>query len=69
MEGPNKTAVFWIIILTVFVMLLAAIIYSVLKEDIQRGTGMGAMMLAVPPIIMAAVSVQARKCVDCILEG
>lgn len=43
-----------IIIVTVVLMLLAATLYSALVKDIQGGTGMGAMMLAAPPLLLAA---------------
>lgn len=53
-EGANWNVVSGIIIVTVVLMLVAAVLYSAFMKDIQGGTGLGAMMLAAPPLLMAA---------------
>ncbi|CZR60637.1 uncharacterized protein PAC_10533 [Phialocephala subalpina] len=53
-EGPNKPVVFWITMTTIFASVLAAVLWSSLRDDIQGGVGLGAMGVALPPVIMAA---------------
>jgi hypothetical protein len=53
-EGPNKTAVFWITMSAVFASILASVLWTSLRHDIQGGMGLGSMIIALPPVIMAA---------------
>lgn len=53
-EGPNREAVFWIVIITVLGSILASILWSTMHKDIQGGTGLGTLIVALPPVIMAA---------------
>ncbi|KKP04973.1 serine/threonine protein kinase [Trichoderma harzianum] len=53
-EGPNRTAVFWIVMTTISISILASVLWSTLKGDIQGGMGLGALIVALPPVIMAA---------------
>ncbi|KAM6478607.1 hypothetical protein HDV62DRAFT_370831 [Trichoderma sp. SZMC 28011] len=53
-EGPNRTAVFWIVMVTISISILASVLWTALKGDIQGGMGLGALIVALPPVIMAA---------------
>lgn len=53
-EGPNRTAVFWIVMTTISISIIASVLWSTLKGDIQGGMGLGALIVALPPAIMAA---------------
>jgi hypothetical protein len=53
-EGPNRSAVFWIVITAIFGSILASILWSSLRNDIQGGIGIGTLIIAVPPVIMMA---------------
>ncbi|KAL6786567.1 hypothetical protein J3E68DRAFT_420029 [Trichoderma sp. SZMC 28012] len=53
-EGPNRTAVFWIVMTTISISVLASVLWTTLKGDIQGGMGLGALIVALPPAIMAA---------------
>jgi hypothetical protein len=53
-EGPNREAVFWIVIAAVGASLLLATLWSELRGDVQGGAGLGALMMATPPVVMAA---------------
>ncbi|PTB65094.1 p53-like transcription factor [Trichoderma citrinoviride] len=53
-EGPNRLAVFWIVMATVFASVLASVLWASLMGDIQGGTGLGALIMALPGVIMAA---------------
>ena len=37
-EGPNRSVIFWITMVTTFASILAAILWSSLREDFQGGT-------------------------------
>jgi hypothetical protein len=52
-EGPNRNFIFWIIMVTTFGGILAIVLWSALKKDIQGGTGLGAVVLALPAVILA----------------
>ncbi|KAL7953700.1 hypothetical protein V8C34DRAFT_296259 [Trichoderma compactum] len=53
-EGPNRTAVFWIVMATISISIIASVLWTTLKGDIQGGMGLGALIVALPPAIMAA---------------
>jgi hypothetical protein len=53
-EGPNRVFVFWVILATVFASILLSILWASIKGDIQGGSGLGALILALPSVIMAA---------------
>ncbi|KAJ4854377.1 uncharacterized protein T069G_11356 [Trichoderma breve] len=53
-EGPNRAAVFWIVMVTISISILASVLWTTLKGDIQGGMGLGALIVALPPVIMAA---------------
>lgn len=53
-EGPNRPVIFWITMGTVFASIIAGVLWSSLHSDIQGGMGLGSMIIAVPPVIMAA---------------
>ncbi|KAF3063117.1 hypothetical protein CFAM422_010241 [Trichoderma lentiforme] len=53
-EGPNRAAVFWIVMATISISVLASVLWTTLKGDIQGGMGLGALIVALPPAIMAA---------------
>jgi hypothetical protein len=53
-EGPNRSVVFWIVITVIFGSILASILWSSLRNDIQGGIGIGTLIIAVPPVIMTA---------------
>lgn len=53
-EGPNREVVFWVLMITISASVLASVLWTTLKGDIQGGTGLGALIIALPPAIMAA---------------
>jgi hypothetical protein len=53
-EAPNRNIIFWTIMTTVLGSILASIVWGVVREDIQGGTGLGQLIIAFPPIILAA---------------
>ncbi|KAL7904291.1 hypothetical protein GGI35DRAFT_463812 [Trichoderma velutinum] len=53
-EGPNRVTVFWIVMATISISILASVLWTTLKGDIQGGMGLGALIVALPPAIMAA---------------
>jgi hypothetical protein len=53
-EGPNRVVVFWVVMMTVFASILASAPWSILRSDEQGGTGLGSLIVAIPPVIMAA---------------
>ena len=53
-EGPNRQAVFWFVMVTIFSSVLSSILWSTLRNDMQGGTGLGTLIVALPPAIMAA---------------
>lgn len=53
-EGPNRVIVFWLIIATVFASVLLAILWASIRGDVQGGSGLGTLILALPSVIMAA---------------
>lgn len=53
-EGPNREVIFWIIMVTIVASVVAAVAWTALRGDIQGGAGLGALMMALPPAIMAA---------------
>lgn len=53
-EGPNRPVIFWITMVTTFASVLAAILWSSLHEDLQGGTALGNLLIAMPTVVMAA---------------
>ncbi|EHK19706.1 uncharacterized protein TRIVIDRAFT_14315, partial [Trichoderma virens Gv29-8] len=53
-EGPNREAVFWVLMATISASVVASVLWATLEGDIQGGTGLGALIVALPPAIMAA---------------
>lgn len=53
-EGPNREVVFWIVMATILASILASVLWSSIQGDIQGGTGIGALIVALPPSILAA---------------
>ncbi|KAI3316669.1 hypothetical protein HD806DRAFT_527666 [Xylariaceae sp. AK1471] len=53
-EGPNREVIFWIAILTILASVLTSVLWSTLKSDVQGGAGLGALIVALPPAILAA---------------
>lgn len=53
-EGPNRHAIFWMLVLFACLSLLASCMWTVLKGDIQGGFGVGAWMVSVPSVVMLA---------------
>jgi hypothetical protein len=53
-EGPNREIIFWLIMITIFGSLLASILWTVFHKDIQGGTGLGTMIVALPPAVLTA---------------
>ncbi|KAL7815612.1 p53-like transcription factor [Trichoderma gracile] len=53
-EGPNRAFIFWIIMVTVSASVLASVLWSSIRGDIQGAMGLGALIVAVPPVIMTA---------------
>lgn len=53
-EGPNKMAIWWITLFTMFSSILASTLWSSLRADIQGGTGLGSLILAMPSVFLSA---------------
>jgi hypothetical protein len=53
-EGPNREVIFWIVMATILASVVASVLWSSLQSDIQGGTGLGALIVALPPAILAA---------------
>ncbi|KAF2178921.1 hypothetical protein K469DRAFT_597856 [Zopfia rhizophila CBS 207.26] len=53
-EGPNRVFVFWMIMVTVVCSVILCILWTSVKGDIQGGSGLGTLILALPSVIMAA---------------
>jgi hypothetical protein len=53
-EGPNRTVIFWITMVTIFGSMLAFVLWSSLRSDISGGAAMGSLIMALPPVIMTA---------------
>jgi hypothetical protein len=54
MEGPNWSVISYIVMATVSASILGTVLWSALKADIQGGTGLGNLIVALPPVIMMA---------------
>lgn len=53
-EGPNREGIFWTIMITTFSSVAACVLWSILKGDIQGGTGLGALIISFPTAILTA---------------
>ncbi|KAI1323655.1 hypothetical protein F5Y16DRAFT_383060 [Xylariaceae sp. FL0255] len=53
-EGPNREVIFWIAMVTILASVLTSVLWSTLRGDVQGGTGLGALIVALPPAILAA---------------
>jgi hypothetical protein len=53
-EGPNREVIFWIIMITILASVLTGALWSTLRSDVQGGTGLGTLIVALPPAILAA---------------
>jgi hypothetical protein len=54
-EGLNGVLLFWMIIIISFCSVLLCIFWSLFMGDVQGGSGLGALLLALPPIIIGAI--------------
>ncbi|KAK1751287.1 hypothetical protein QBC47DRAFT_434159 [Echria macrotheca] len=53
-EGPNREVVFWVVMGTMLASALTGVLWAALMRDVQGGMGIGALMMAMPPAVMAA---------------
>ncbi|KAH6981204.1 hypothetical protein BKA56DRAFT_586809 [Ilyonectria sp. MPI-CAGE-AT-0026] len=53
-EGPNTGSIFILAMIIMFASVLATVLWSKLKGDIQGGIGLGALVVAFPPAILTA---------------
>ncbi|VTT84000.1 unnamed protein product [Fusarium fujikuroi] len=53
-EGPNRWAIFAMLLTTVFGSALAALLWSAIHNDIQGGTGLGQLIIALSSAILTA---------------
>ncbi|KAI8650147.1 hypothetical protein NCS56_01466600 [Fusarium sp. Ph1] len=53
-EGPNRMTIFWMFMTTMAASILACVLWSNVKEDIQGGTSLGALIVALPAAVLAA---------------
>lgn len=53
-EGPNRVVIFWIMMTTIFASVLTGVLWSALRNDVQGGTWMGALVVALPSAILTA---------------
>ena len=51
-EGSNKRAVLWITVVIVILSIFASITWTVMKQDIQGGFGLGAWMVSLPSVLI-----------------
>lgn len=54
-EGLNGVLLFWTIIVFSFCSVLLCILWTLFMGDVQGGSGLGALLLALPPIIIGAI--------------
>jgi hypothetical protein len=54
-EGPNRNVISWIMVVTISAGALTGVLWSALKNDVQGGTGMGALIVALPPAFLTAI--------------
>ncbi|KAF2630918.1 hypothetical protein BU25DRAFT_387197 [Macroventuria anomochaeta] len=53
-EGPHRGVLFCIVMITVILSTVLCILWAALKDDVQGGSGLGILIIAVPSVIMAA---------------
>lgn len=53
-EGPNREVIFWILMITIMASVVAGVLWSTLRHDVQAGTGIGALVVALPSAILTA---------------
>ncbi|KAJ5320655.1 hypothetical protein N7508_000938 [Penicillium antarcticum] len=53
-EGPNREVIFSMMMITILASVLTGVLWSTLRDDLQGGTGMGALIVALPPAILTA---------------
>ena len=53
-EGPNREVVFCIVMVTILASLLVSLLWAALRGDVQGGAGLGALIMAMPSVVMAA---------------
>jgi hypothetical protein len=53
-KGPNRQAIYWVLVLTVVLSLMMSILWATLKHDLQGGSSIGAWTVGVPSVIMLA---------------
>ena len=53
-EGPNREVIFWVILAITLVSVLACVLWAELRDDMQGATGLGALIVALPPAVLAA---------------
>ncbi|KAK1751160.1 hypothetical protein QBC47DRAFT_352026 [Echria macrotheca] len=53
-EGPNREVVFWLMMATTVASVLACALWAQIKEDMQGATGLGGLIVALPPSVLAA---------------
>lgn len=53
-EGPNRIAIFWIFMTAMAASILACVLWSASNKDIQGGTSLGSLIVALPAAVLAA---------------
>lgn len=53
-EGTNRELVFWIFMFTIFASILTTVLWSSFKHDVQGGSGLGSLIVALPSVVLMA---------------
>ncbi len=53
-EGPNREVIFWILMAIILTGVVAGVSWSFLRNDVQGGTALGALVVGLPPAVLAA---------------
>ncbi|KAF2493623.1 hypothetical protein BU16DRAFT_513669 [Lophium mytilinum] len=53
-EGTNRVLVFWIFMFTIFASILTTVLWSSFKHDVQGGSGLGSLIVALPSVVLMA---------------
>jgi hypothetical protein len=52
-EGPNRAALFWIMLLTILAGVITTVAWSLVRDDAQGGSGLGTLIVALPSVVLA----------------
>jgi len=55
-EGLNRRVAFWMLVATILAGVVTGVLWSTIRGDVQGGMSLGALIVALPPAILAAFS-------------